>query len=536
MKSPIAGINDEWENLSDDHEKLTKDIHAVLDSYLNNSGNGPDNPSFLITGVYGAGKTSLLVHIFKESLDRGLLPVYVLAEDIFKDVTGTQGDLKRKANEFISIFVQKFEASDCLLMKEALAAGDKDLKADLIDVLNQNRNKIIEPRKLVILVDELEDEYKSIKTRIEADPLRLWLEDKTYLKFLSLTPSGVYDLGGADEGRLTKINIPSVNIRYLRNKMGLQAGRSNALWWLSRGIPRNIVKGFEKIGQIQNVPDDHELSRLLTSELDRIGKPPGQVSAVDLPTDHSKIKFLIDIQPQQTQPFQGFKIGQKLSEGQLSNVFQGIFKLNETAEKRELALLIAHYFKLVSATISDDNFTSYLRNDELNEFMILVLDILLEHEFKSPVVEKTMSQLFKIYEEVKDTPSLLPPFILGQIGEIVYAQVDKELPFRINEMRKLFPPYMANPIIKSDPDWVIQQVSGKGKPICRLTDNVLFFLTYKDLEDYVETDDFKSKVLADGKHLIILLPIEESSIFEKSIKNPVSKMQLLLKWLADNSE
>jgi len=163
MKNPIAGINDEWENLSADHERLTNEIHALLDGYLNDTGNGLDKSSFLITGVYGAGKTSLMVHIFKECLVRGLLPIYVLAEDIFKDVTGTQGDLKRKANEFVSSFVEKFDASDFDGMKMVISAGDKDLKTDLVTILNQNRNNICVQRKIILLVDELEDEYKSIK-------------------------------------------------------------------------------------------------------------------------------------------------------------------------------------------------------------------------------------------------------------------------------------------------------------------------------------------------------------------------------------
>jgi len=537
MKNPIAGINDEWENLSADHERLTNEIHALLDGYLNDTGNGLDKSSFLITGVYGAGKTSLMVHIFKECLVRGLLPIYVLAEDIFKDVTGTQGDLKRKANEFVSSFVEKFDASDFDGMKMVISAGDKDLKTDLVTILNQNRNNICVQRKIILLVDELEDEYKSIKNRIESDPLRVWLEDRTFLKFLSLTPSGVYDLGGADEGRLTKLNIPAVSIRYLRDKKGLHAGRANALWWLSRGIPRNIVKGFSKIGSITEIPDEYELSRILTEELDRIGKPPGQVSAVELPSDHSKIKDLINIQPQQAQAFKGFRIGQQLSEGELSKVFQGSFNLQDADEKRRLALLIAHYFKLVSLTISDENYNSYLRYEELNEFLMLVLDILLEHEFKSPVVEETMSELFRIYEDVKDSNILLPAFLTGQIKEITYhTDLDKELPFKIEEIRKLFLPYMANPVIKSDPDEVLRQVSGKGKPVCKLTDNTIFFATYKDFEEYVETDDFKSKALVDGKHVIILLPAEEFVHYDKSSKSPSSKTHYLIKWLAENNK
>lgn len=533
MKRIVADINQPWENLSNDHETLTNRIDEILDKYMESE--ELEGPSFLVAGVFGAGKTLLMIHIFKRSLSKGLLPLYLLAEDIFRDISGTPGDLKRGVNNFTLSCVRAFKSGDYEGIKTLIRAEEGELKNDLLNVLRQNQGEVKHIEKEVLLVDEVEDEYKRIKAKVGPDPLRLWLEDRSSLKFLSLTPSGAYDLGGADEGRLQKLTIPPVSIEYIRAKLGLLAGKANALWWLSRGVPRHIIKNYQKIKDISEIDGEFEISQTL-SELDHIGKPPGRVPAVELPTDHSKIRHLIDLQPWKVQAYKGFRIDKDLSEGKLSNIFQQIFDLSDSNQKRELALLISHYFKLVAMTLSDDNFASYLKIGEISEFMNLSLDILLENEFKSPTVEENMSLLFRAHEKFKDSSTLVAPFVASQIEGLSYTDVEKELPFEIKEVRRLFPPYMANPVVKSDPEEVIEQVKGKGKPVCKADENTLFFASYRDLEEYIGTDDFKSKVLPDEKYLIVLLPEEEFSNYERVIKSPSLKNELLLKWLNENSK
>lgn len=69
----VADISQNWESLSAGHERLTKRIDKLLNDYL--TGQESEGMSFLITGVYGAGKTLLMIHIFKESVRKGLLPL-----------------------------------------------------------------------------------------------------------------------------------------------------------------------------------------------------------------------------------------------------------------------------------------------------------------------------------------------------------------------------------------------------------------------------------------------------------------------------
>jgi len=534
MEKIFADVNQEWKPLSTDHEKLELYFKDVLESFLK----GEDvHPSYLITGVFGQGKTTFLYHILREGIKRGMLPIFVIARDLFERVNARDyGEVKQKINEIIENVKYDFQKRDFSRYKQYIMSMPIKSQDELIKFYQKNLDKISHFDKVILLVDELEDIYKKIKEKAGPDPLRTWLEDKSYLKILALTPSGIYDLGGADESRLKKWNIPPISIEYIRKNMGLPTGKANALWWLSRGVPRHIIQNLDKLRETSEEDGSYKISETLKS-LERIGKEPGRVNAVEISalSDHSKIKFLIHLIPYDSQSYKCFHITKELDEGELSNVFQKMFDLTHEKEK-DLALAIAHYFKLVAMAISDENFNAYVDGNEINEFMGLVLDILLENEYKKPVVEENMAKLLSIYEKLRSEPTLLlTSLITNPVHGISFKDVNKKLPFTINEIRRLFPLPMANPIIKSNPEDVLRVVEGKGKPVCK-SDIFMFFASYRDFESYLATDEFKNTILPEGKFSVILLPEEDFDRYETAIKNPTSKNEQLLKWLLDNGK
>jgi len=531
----FADINQEWETLSDDHKEMESYFkEKVLNPFL--KGNDV-HPSYLIIGVFGQGKTSFLYHILRESVNIGILPIFVIARDLFEKIEARDyGEVKEEINRVVEELKTNIQNGNFSQYKQFIISLPSESQEELIKFYQGNLDKISQFDKLVLLVDELEDVYKRVKEKAGSDPLRTWLEDKSYLKILSLTPSGIYDLGGADESRLIKWNIPPISIEYIRKHMGLLIGKANALWWLSRGVPRHVIQNLPKLKGVSDEDGSYKISETLES-LERIGKEPGRVNAVEISSilDHSKIKYLIDLIPQRSQHYQGFLITKQLDEGELSNIFQKMFDLKENDE-RKLALVVAHYFKLVAMTLSDDEFIAYINGNEINEFMELVLDILLENEYKKPIVEKHMVKLLRISEKLKTDPNLLlTTLITNPLQGILFREVDKKLPFTINEIRKLFPLPMANPIIKSNPDDAFRETEGKGMPVCR-NDISMFFASYRDFEKYLATDEYKNIILPDGKYTVILLPEEEFSRFENAIKNPASKNEQFLAWLLDHDK
>ena len=532
----FADINQEWEKLSEDHEKMESYFKEVLNAFL--KGNDV-HPSYLITGVFGQGKTSFLYHILRESVNIGILPIFVIARDLFEKVEARDyGEVKEEINRIVEELKASIQNGDFSQYKQFIISLPSESQEELIKFYQRNLDRISRFDKLALLVDELEDVYKKIKEKAGPDPLRTWLEDKSYLKILSLTPSGIYDLGGADESRLIKWNIPSVSIEYIRNKIGVSAGKANALWWLSRGIPRHIVQNYRVLSNISERDETLRIRENLESPpLEHIGKPPTRVKAVEINflSDHSRIKYLVNLIPQESESYRGFVITKELDEGSLSNVLQRMFNLTHEGEK-ELALIIAHYFKLVAMTISDETFTAYIDENEINEFMELVLDILLENEYKKPIVEKHMAKVLEISEKLKADPNLLLTTLLtNPLQGISFEDVGKKLPFTINEIRKLFPLPMANPIIKSNPDDAFREIVGKGLPVCK-NEAFMFFASYRDFEKYLATDEFRNIILPEGKYFVILLPEEEFSRFENAIKNPVSRNEQFLAWLLDHGK
>jgi len=535
MQKIFADIDIEWKPLSDDHKNLESYFMNVLDSFL--KGNDV-HPSYLISGVFGQGKTTFLYYILKKSIEKGMLPIFVIARDLFEKINATDyGEVKERIDELIENLKNTFIKKDFSQYKQYIMSMPSESQEKLVDFYKKNYDRISCFNKVILMVDELEDVYKKTKEKAGSDPLRTWLEGKSYLKILALTPSGIYDLGGADESRFIKWNIPQVSIEYIREKIGLSTGKSNALWWLSRGVPRHIIQNFEKLKEISEQDDIYKISEALKS-LERIGKEPGRVNAVEVSSlsDYSKIKFLINLSPQKSQPYRGFHITKDLDEGILSNIFQRLFNLSLEKE-RDLALIISHYFKIVAMTMSDENFNAYIDNNEINEFMNLVLDTLLENEYKKSVVEENMAKLFSIYEKLRSEPNLLLTTLITNPPQgISFKDAnEKRLPFTVNEIRKLFPLPMANPIIKSDPNEVLDEVEGKEKPVCK-NDIFMFFASYRDFERYLPKDEFIDDALMEGKYFVILLPEEEFDRYENAIKNPTSRNEQILRWLIENGK
>ena len=533
MEKIFADVNQKWEPLSTDHEKLESYFfETVLDTFLR----GDDiHPSYLITGVFGQGKTSFLYHVLRKSIEKGILGIFVIAGDI-KIEAKDYGEVKERINEIVENLKIDFQKNEFSQYRQYITSLSQKSQDELIKLYKTDLDEISHSDKVILLVDELEDIYKKIKEKAGSDPFRAWLEDKSYLKILSLTPSGIYDLGGADESRLIKWNIPPVSIEYIRKNIELSTGRANALWWFSRGVPRHVIQNSGKLKEISEEDGSYKISETLRL-LERIGKDSSRVDAIEIGSDFDdeKYKFLINLIPQKSQPYNGFLITKELDEGPLSNSLKKMFDITHENEKG-LALTIAHYFKLIAMTISDENFTAYIDENEINEFMQLALDILLESEYKNLVVEKNIPKLLKVSEELRPNQiSLLTTLIANPPQGISYEEIDKKLHFTINEIRKLFPLPMANPIIKSNPDDVIKEVEGKGNPMCK-NDDFMFFASYRDFETYLATDEFENVILPEGKHSTILLSEEDFKRYENAIKNPTSKNEQVLKWLLDNGK
>lgn len=536
MEKIFADIDEKWENLSSEHERLEKTFLDILQKYLR--GDDLLGYSYLITGVFGRGKTTFLYHILKKSIDMGMLPIYVIAIDLFNYIEAEDYSAVRNAiNTVIEKLKNSFKNKDLSFYENFIKAMPENSRKKLLEYYKTNIDKIKHFDKIILLIDELEDAYPKLKMKAGGDPLRTWLEEN-YLKILALTPTGIYDLGGADESRLIKFPIPAVDIEYLRNKFDLDAGKANILWWLSRGNPRHIIQNLPIIKQLDKLKSLKDIIDTLRN-LHPIGKEPTKVPAIQLDSiqkDYTKIKYLVNLKPLKTkEPYAGFKISKDLDEGSLANIFRKVFNLKP--EEEEIALLLAYYFKLVSMVLSDDQYNFYLEVGELKAFIELVLDIMLENEQKRESVEKNIVKILQIFNELSTKKDILfAQFISEKPRGLDYStNLDKKLPIEISKIKDLFPQPSVNPIVNIDPNRIFELYEGKGQPICiRKMNNIMifFFASLRDLKKYIELkEEFLSHILPEGKSALILLPDDVPENFLEKIES--AEITQLIKWLKD---
>lgn len=532
----VADYDKKWGPLSNEHKKKDEEIQQLLDKYTTGS---LEDWAYAIIGTYGVGKTQLLFQIHKYAVERNIIPLYFLAEDLFKEVvennvTCTPGNVYKLIEDKVSLvrgYLSNGNASEIYKILDPREKIRRDAPKVLETVLEKFSGKNIDHIKILLLVDELEGQYpilQKLEQTGERSPLMQWLESKTHLKFLAFAPAGIYELGGADRDRVKRIVVPSADVKYIRENLIKDAGKSNACWWLSRGKARQLLKAAEVLGKLEGetIQDAAKTSRIIKGELDSIGQPPTEVPpAVTAEISPSKIPFLLKLAPITCEGGRRYIIdAEKLQTGELAERLIEAFKTN-----KDNAILISEYFKKTVRALSDDGWLTYVDERDLPELFCLVLDHFLEYEHESPEFLKTSKEILSLYERSKEEPAAMH----GTIGTLwERREIEWGLPLSIEEIRGAFPFPTMNPIVKDYvPDDMKRKWEGRNKPLWMWIEGnitVLFFASARDFIAYSETDEFLSLSLPDTKGVLCLLPYGED--LRKEEKKP------LFKWLEGNGK
>jgi len=510
----LPSYHTKWQPYSDGHEELERRIESILGTFEKDP-RQIDPWAYAVVGTFGAGKTQLLLHIFKAALDHGLLPLFFLAEDLFLDIVSDSSAttwlpraLAENVNSKINRARESFINGDKESLNKALRPGTANSN-DLIEELMIRADRVTDPAKVVVLVDELEQQYKSLQDRVQADersPLREWLEQKDCLKFVALAPVGIYEMGGADQTRVSRLVIPPVDPWFVRKQYADRVGRTNAAWWLSRGKPRHIFKAIRVLNALESRrPDPDEVVRILRDDLDSIGQEPSKVPPAVL-TDLSPSKFaqLFDLQPVDAAGGRRIVIDMNtFDSGSVAEKVSHAFNIDSATSS-----LITGYFRTLLRALTDSDGSVYLEFEALPELLQLALDSLLEYEHGSPGITERLGEILRLYESVDD------PVIYGIIAPLWdHRETSKALPLSGKQLRQCFPFPVMNPAVKGrDPGEVKQKVEGHGIPVWRWMSNnniVMAFASTRDFETYVTRDQFRADTILDGIGVICILPPDE---------------------------
>ncbi len=529
----LATYGTEWKPLSSKHEELENKVRQFLADY---SEGKLDHLAYAAIGTFGAGKTQFLYHIFKCAVDQGLLPLYVIAEDLFAEIIKTDRDytpgelaklIEEKAEEVKQTLSRAGSLSTEDRAKIQKVLDPRGKSPELLQILYKQFSKAVTgDLKIVLLVDELEGQYRTLQRRVKTDdmsPMREALECP-FLKFLALAPAGIYEMGNADQTRVIRLVIPAADVDYVKHNLVDDPGKANSCWWLSRGKARHLFKACNTLKDLRQKVNATEARRIIQEQLDHIGQKPTQVPpAVIEAVPPSRLSYILRLSPIKSEVAKRYHIDTNaLKLGELAEKLIEAFGLS-----KHNALLLSEYFKLTTRAVSDQNGVAYVGSDELTELLCLTLDHLLEYEHGSPELAHALGEVLSLYERVKSEAAAVYG-ILGRLWEL--KETEFRLPLAITEIRRAFPFPVMNPIVKDhEPSKMRAQWEGKGLPLWRWTEGnvtTFFFASSRDFDEYFQKDEFLSTVLPDEKGVVCLFPTGEGL----KLQAPV------LKWLKKNGK
>lgn len=403
-----------FQPLSLKHATLSARAQAIIRRYLEGT---LEHPSYAVIGTFGAGKTQFLFSLFGEALQQRMLPLYFLAEDLFaevikSDVSFTQGDLDK-------LVVGKIERVSTLLsggrvledseeseLRGLLGTGETstELLGTIRTVLKQ---QALTTPKPVLFIDELEVLYRELQRRVQSEgdrsPLRELLGRRSFLKFVSLAPAGIYEMGNADQTRVIRLIIPAADVRYIREHLVKHEGRANAAWWLSRGKARHLFKACEVLRDLPIQLTPTEAGRVIRDELDHVGQHPTQVpAAVTDELQPSKVPYLLNLAPIKSQEAIRCYHVDTSAASDLPDKVAESFGIS-----KDSASLFAEYFESTTRALSAIDGVAYVPSGDLPDLFALALDHLLEYEHGNPALIERMGELLSLYERFKSDPGAL---------------------------------------------------------------------------------------------------------------------------------
>lgn len=296
MISYEADLDQEYEALTEKHETKKRQLEAALSQYLE----GKNVKPVTIQGPYGSGKTQLLYHLFKFTWENGGIAVYVHLEDLIPTyemgAAGYAEYLKELVNRETNLLRQG--------KSQLMAAKVKDYAVDHIRSISSSDSPI------VLLIDEIEQQYKTLNGRVKTDdnsPMREVIArvnrgDAGFYLILAFAPVSFYEFskGEAQTGRFLPIILPMVEPRTFRGIFGYVG---NLIWWMGKGRYRGISRTQDIFKS--NVPDINRISKKELQDLSRNMGSIGGVPALDsdgiepLEDFNSFRDFLVHLQPRE---------------------------------------------------------------------------------------------------------------------------------------------------------------------------------------------------------------------------------------------
>ena len=244
-----------------------------------------------IVGAYGTGKSELMAWGFHHCWTKlGIPAIFINAETLLKylpdrmspsDLTVEVGNFVKMQLKGLLKYMESTERPDNLHLATDLRTGESfaDYLVDLFDMVDRDLEpvrKILETKRAVLFLDEIEQKYGELLERVETDdqaPLRELLQSveqqqTDYYLALSFGLTSAYEaMSGADVRRIDTVKLPLPDPGGLAG-LGQHIEYQNLIWWASRGRPGWAIKlskgwaaGLKDVKQLEDL-HQHEPTQM----------------------------------------------------------------------------------------------------------------------------------------------------------------------------------------------------------------------------------------------------------------------------------
>jgi len=239
-----------WQDISDEHEGVRKQLEKSLKKFLFSKDHVPPRA---IVGAYGSGKSELMLWEFRKVWECRKPALFAKLEELLKELPTSLNpdeltqELSKFAKRQIEVLKRYLNAvpTEKIFLPDI---GKGESVKDYFEALGFSIEQVKEAlgnEEIVLFIDEMEQQYLELVKRVKSSgraPLMDTLEKVEhrrvpYYLVMSFGLTSAYEtLGGAEARRRLDLTIPLPNPKDMTTLTRTQEF-GNFLWWASRGRP-----------------------------------------------------------------------------------------------------------------------------------------------------------------------------------------------------------------------------------------------------------------------------------------------------------
>ena len=520
----IADLGTEWVPLSVLHQKFAERMEDYVSQYL--SGNR-GTPRIAIVGPYGQGKTQLLFHILKKTLEKGGVPFYTHADLVVKSIEREIGKDQRVIPSDLPKLLHKTVLSDIA----AIAGGSFEnvvlMHPDVIQWMKIHFSSVEESKGIVLLIDELEQSYENLQDKVDSkdrNPLRGLIDAKEIFTILSFAPRSIYEYkmsaalgeGEAETRRLDIFNLPPVSPVELKTFLKIDnRGFANFIWWLSRGRAGLALKAFNNSGNY-SLQEQAGFQSFVESM--------GQISGVPcLDSDSFMDKegnFLknwlqiLKIEPSPATSQEDWSLSFSLGKEFDLNAINFFGKLGFSGKH---SITLSTFLRLILEAISGANGIAYLGKKDSTPLLRAVYELTLEHTYDEEFISVLQSKL----DELQADPNLryILPDKMEESSLVQRLKTVECLPIDFEKILDCFPFPLSSPQLPGTNDKDVKKwLRGvESNPLAEDSEGsvaILFFSDQDHFKRYCEQSrhSFIEKSLPQKSKTLVIMTSDDVNL------------------------